>query len=118
MKKAIPLALLLLLIVVVVLTVGERSIRSGNQALVRHHPAPAMAAQGTQTPDSQGSELSAATMHDVTATQDVTAVTEAKTMKPTMAPTRMPMPMRKCSVMASDAASTPLVTPGRSISRG
>ena len=82
MKKAIPLALLLLLIVVVVLTVGERSIRSGNQALVSHHPAPAMAAQGTQTPDSQGSELSAATMHDVTATQDVTALTEAKTMKP------------------------------------
>ena len=70
MRNKIRLALLLLLIVVVAIIVGERSIHSGNQALVSHHPEPVVAAQDAQVSHSQGSEFSVASARHAIATAE------------------------------------------------
>lgn len=73
--RNITLALLLLLIVVVVVViVGERSIHSGSQALVSHHPEPVVATQDAQVSHSQGLEVAAASTR--------LATTENETLKP------------------------------------
>lgn len=75
--RNITLALLLLLIVIVVVViVGERSIHSGSQALVSHHPEPVVAAQDAQVSHSQGLEVAAAS------TRLATAAAENETLKP------------------------------------
>jgi hypothetical protein len=70
MRNKIRLALLLLLIVVVAIIVGERSIHSGSQALVSHHPEPVVAAQDAQVSHSQGLEVAAASTRLATATAE------------------------------------------------